>query len=77
MWCSPDINGWYHGQIVFMGGPVINPDDFIDFTFSTTFTGMAISFQEQLTPIAVPEPGTLSLLLGGGFLLGFMTRRKA
>ena len=48
----------------------------LDFNYSMTFTGGA-SFQEQLTPSSVPEPGTFALMVCGLTGLLVMRRRSA
>ena len=61
------VGSLYVGQIDFIGGTV--PDgSVLNFTYQITFNGGA-SFTQTLTPNAVPEPGTLSLLAGGLLLL--------
>jgi hypothetical protein len=48
----------------------------LDFNYSMTFTG-GTSFQEQLTPSPVPEPGTFALMVCGLTGLLVMRRRSA
>ncbi|MFO1477466.1 MAG: PEP-CTERM sorting domain-containing protein [Verrucomicrobiota bacterium] len=58
------------GSIVYTGGTPVtwNPAGSIDFSFSMTFLGSA-QWCEELVPIAVPEPGTASLLVLGALAL--------
>lgn len=48
----------------------------LDFNYSISFTG-SVSFQEQLTPSSVPEPGTFTLMVCGLTGLLDMRRRSA
>jgi hypothetical protein len=60
---------YYAGTPVLVGGT-------FDFNYSVSFIGSA-SFCEQLTPSAVPEPGTTVLVMAGGiFLAGWTVRRR-
>lgn len=69
--------GVYGGQIDYLGGtPVLN-GQILSFSYQITFGGSA-SFSQELIP--VPEPGSLSLLLGGGLLLAglmFIRQRRS
>ena len=57
------------------GNPVLASGT-LDFNYSMTFTG-GTSFQEQLTPSPVPEPGTFALMVCGLTGLLVMRRRSA
>lgn len=64
------IPNQYIGHLYFSGTPVVAIGDELDFSYKISFTGGA-TFTEQLIP--VPEPGTLSFLLGGVLLFGGWT----
>jgi len=72
---GPDINGNYTGVIDYMGGPAVAINSALDFGYVVTFNGsLSYSLTESVT--AVPEPGTISLLMAGGLLLGGWTIAK-
>jgi hypothetical protein len=58
----------YVGQIDFYAGTPVAIGQILSFSYQIVFSGAtSFNFTESLTP--VPEPGVLSLLLGGGLLL--------
>ena len=65
---GPDINGNYTGTIDYVGGTPVAINGTLDFGYVVQFTG---SLQYSLTESvqAVPEPGTLGLLMVGGILI--------
>ena len=66
----------YTGSIVFAGGTPVADGDELDFSYKLSFAGSTSyhAIQEQ-SPVTVPEPGTLILVLGG--LLGLVAARVA
>jgi hypothetical protein len=55
-------------EIDYSGGPAVNVGDELDFGYKLTFTGSTqYSFDAVMTPIAVPEPNTITLV-GMGLL---------
>jgi hypothetical protein len=72
---QPVLSGsTYGGQIDYLGGTPVLDGQILSFSYQITFSGTA-SFSQELIP--VPEPGPLSLVLGGGLLLaGCMFARQ-
>jgi len=67
----------YVGTITYSGGPVVNDGDPFDFQFQMGFTGaLNYPFTLTFTPVAVPEPGSLSLIMVSGLLFGWWVKRK-
>lgn len=69
--------GVYGGQIDYVGGTPVTAGQILSFSYQITFGGAA-SFSQELVP--VPEPGSFSLLLGGGFVLAglmFIRQRRS
>jgi hypothetical protein len=60
----------------YAGTPVANDNSILDFSFSISFTGTT-SFEEDLMPSTVPEPGTFALMVCGLTSLLVMRRRSA
>ena len=60
----------------YAGTPVLPDNSILDFSFSISFTGTA-SFEEDLMPSTVPEPGTFALMICGLAGLLVMRRRSA
>jgi hypothetical protein len=61
------------GYINYFAGTPVLVGDPLDFNYSMTFTGGA-SFQEELMPSTVPEPGTFALTICG--LTGLLVKRR-
>jgi hypothetical protein len=67
-------SGLWTGTIDYVGGTPVSPvnsdpNNEFDFAYKVTFSGLtSYSLTESVTP--VPEPGTFSLLMVGGLLLG-------
>jgi len=67
MWDGNPVPNVYIGHLYLSGTPSVGIGDTLDFSYAISFTG-PVSFTEQLVP--VPEPASLSLLLGAALLLG-------
>lgn len=67
------VAGIYTGDIIFNAGTPIQPGGQIDFSYQLSFLG-SVQFTETLTP--TPEPGTVSLLVGGALAVGGWVSRK-
>ncbi len=64
------------GYIEYDAGNVVPNGGTLDFSLSVSFTGTA-SFEEDLMPSTVPEPGTFALMVCGLTGLLVMQRRSA
>jgi hypothetical protein len=64
------------GHIDYYAGNLVPNGGTLDFSFSIAFTGTT-SFQEDLMPSTVPEPGTFALMVCGLTGLLVMRRRSA
>jgi len=71
---APTNNGivWI-GYIDYYAGSPVLVSGTLDFNYSMTFIGGA-SFQEELMPSTVPEPGTFALMVCG--LTGLLVKRR-
>jgi len=64
------------GYINYYAGDLVPDGGTLDFSYAMTFTGGA-SFQEELMPSTVPEPGTFALMICGLTGLLVMRRRRS
>jgi hypothetical protein len=64
------------GSIQYSAGVPVQVGNSLNFNYAVTFYGSA-KFCEQLTPIAVPEPGTFALVACGLAGLWVLRRRSA
>ncbi|MGD0614735.1 MAG: PEP-CTERM sorting domain-containing protein [Verrucomicrobiota bacterium] len=71
-------SGKYEGTINLSDGTPLAVGDELDFSYAIHFSGStSYSFTQEMIPTLVPEPSTLSLVLGGLLLgkLGVIRRR--
>jgi len=73
---QPVWNGTdWKGQLDFHAGTPVAIGGELDFSYAIHFVGStSYSFTQEMMP--TPEPGTLSLLLGGVLLLGRRTAKR-
>ena len=64
------------GYIDYFAGNLVPNGGTLDFSYAISFLG-SVSFQEELTPSTVPEPGTFALMVCGLTGLLVMRRRSA
>lgn len=68
--------GEYEATMTFADGTPVPVGGELDFSYSLSFAGaLSYNFTQIMTPLAVPEPGTLALLACGG-ALGALTSRR-
>jgi hypothetical protein len=72
---TPTLVGsdWIGYVDYYAGTPVLPNNSILDFSLSVTFTG-STSFEEDLMPSTVPEPGTFALMVCG--LTGLLVMRR-